>query len=166
MLLRKKDLAHTSSSPGKTQLINHYLINGNMHWVDLPGYGFAKVSKGQRSAWQKMIWQYIEERRQLLNLFVLVDSRHTPQELDLSFINRLGEKGIPFSIVFTKADKETQREVSKHVQQFKEALLEHWEALPSCLVTSSVKNLGRNALLTSIETMRERHPQIQAELLT
>ena len=119
MLSNKKELAKVSSSPGKTQMINHFLINKNMFWVDLPGYGFAKVSQTKRGTWTKMIWNYVEKRDNLQTLFVLIDSRHTPQRMDIDFVNKLGEKAIPFTLVFTKADKESQKEVSEHVSQFK-----------------------------------------------
>lgn len=154
MLANKKDLAKVSSTPGKTQLINHYLINKEMYWVDLPGYGFAKVSQSQRSSWSKMIWNYIEQRENLETLFLLIDSRHTPQQKDIEFINKLGEKGVPFSLIFTKADKETQKEVSGNVRLFKNKLLTYWEELPSLFVTSSVKRLGKNEVLRYIEELK------------
>jgi GTP-binding protein len=154
MLSNKKELAKISSSPGKTQMINHFLINKNMYWVDLPGYGFAKVSQVKRRAWTKMIWNYVEQRENLQTLFVLVDSRHTPQQLDLDFINQLGSKAIPFTIVFTKADKDSQRNVSEHVHQFKQALLKSWAELPPIFVSSAVKRLGRNEILRYIENLR------------
>jgi GTP-binding protein len=109
MLSNRTDLAKISSTPGKTQLINHFLINKEMYWVDLPGYGFAKVAQTKRAEWTKMIWNYVENRENLLTLFVLVDSRHAPQQKDIDFINKLGEKGVPFSLIFTKADKESQK---------------------------------------------------------
>ncbi|MBL7765957.1 MAG: YihA family ribosome biogenesis GTP-binding protein [Chitinophagaceae bacterium] len=151
MLTNKKELAKVSATPGKTQLINHFLINKTMYWVDLPGYGFAKVSQARRMEWTKMIWNYVEKRENLLTLFILIDSRHTPQKIDIDFVNKLGEKGIPFSIIFTKADKETQKEVSLHVSQFKKALLAYWEELPPIFVSSAVKKLGRKEILTYIE---------------
>jgi GTP-binding protein len=153
MLSNKKELAKISSSPGKTQLINHFLINKNMYWVDLPGYGFAKVAQSKRIAWTKMIWNYAEQRTNLLTLFVLVDSRHKPQKLDIEFVNKLGEKGIPFALVFTKADKESQKEVALHVSLFKTALLKTWEELPPIFVTSAVKRLGRKEILTYVEEL-------------
>jgi GTP-binding protein len=154
MLSHRTDLAKVSSTPGKTKLINHFLINGNMYWVDLPGYGFAKVGQKDRSAWMKMIWQYVEQRENLLTLFVLIDSRHSPQAIDLAFLQKLGEKGVPFSILFTKADKENQRDVAKNVQEFKTAMLRYWEALPPMFVTSSVKRLGRKQVLTYIGALQ------------
>lgn len=155
MLSHKTDLAKVSSTPGKTQLINHFLINKDMYWVDLPGYGFAKVSQSKRGEWTKMIWNYTESRENLLTLFVLIDSRHTPQQKDLEFINKLGEKGVPFSILFTKADKETQKEVSANVNLFKKALLNYWEELPPIFVTSAVKRLGRKQVLDYIGQLKD-----------
>ena len=154
MLSLKKDLAKISSTPGKTQLINHFLINKDMYWVDLPGYGFAKVSQSKRADWTKMIWNYVETRSNLLTLFILLDSRHAPQQKDIEFVNKLGEKGVPFSIIFTKADKESQKDVSANVNQFKRALLSYWDELPNIFVTSSVKRLGRKQILDFIENLR------------
>jgi GTP-binding protein len=147
MLANKKDLAKTSSTPGKTQLINHFIINKKMYWVDLPGYGFAKVSQQQRTQWMKMIWNYIEKRENLLTLFVLIDSRHEPQDVDIAFINKLGEKGVPFSIIFTKSDKETQKVVHAHVSAFMNHLKKWWDELPTHFVSSAVKRLGRKDIL-------------------
>ncbi len=154
MLTNKKELAKVSSSPGKTQLINHFLINKNMYWVDLPGYGFAKVSQAKRGAWTKMIWNYVEKRENLQTLFVLIDSRHTPQSMDIDFVNKLGQKAIPFTLVFTKADKESQKEVSEHVSQFKQALLKTWDELPTIFVSSAVKRLARKEILEYVEQLR------------
>jgi GTP-binding protein len=154
MLCNKKELAKVSSSPGKTQLINHFTVTGSdkQDWylVDLPGYGFAKVSQNQRKSWQKMIQDYIQKRENLVNLFTLVDSRHEPQKADLDFINRLGEWQIPFAIVFTKADKTTQRETAKNVDKFLTTLKETWEELPPHFVTSAVKHLGKKGILQYI----------------
>jgi GTP-binding protein len=155
MLSLKKDLAKISSTPGKTQLINHFLINKDMYWVDLPGYGFAKVSQSKRADWTKMIWNYVETRSNLLTLFILIDSRHAPQQKDIEFVNKLGEKGVPFSIIFTKADKESQKDVSANVNQFKRTLLSYWDELPNIFVTSSVKRLGRKQILDFIENLRD-----------
>jgi GTP-binding protein len=156
MLSNRTDLAKISSTPGKTQLINHFLINKEMYWVDLPGYGFAKVAQTKRAEWTKMIWNYVENRENLLTLFVLVDSRHAPQQKDIDFINKLGEKGVPFSLIFTKADKESQKDVSAHVNQFKQALLRYWEALPPIFVTSAVKRLGRKQVLDYMAVLNEK----------
>jgi GTP-binding protein len=166
MLTGIKNLAKISGTPGKTQLINHFGIESKlkstdalMRWylVDLPGYGFAKVSTGQRKKWEKMIESYIRNRENLVNLFVLVDSRHEPQELDLKFINQLGEWQVPFSIVFTKADKETQKVVSMHVKQFMDALKKSWEEPPFHVVTSAEKRLGRTSLLTMITDLNREY---------
>lgn len=153
MLAHKRDLAKVSSTPGKTQLINHFIINYEQYWVDLPGYGFAKVSQKKRNEWTKMIWTYIEKRENLLCLFLLLDSRHAPQQQDIDFINKLGEKGVPFTLVFTKADKENQKTVSKNVQTYRDTLAAWWEETPHMVVTSSEKRLGRTQLLTHIETV-------------
>ena len=164
MLCNKKEVAKVSSSPGKTQMINHFTITGsdkkNWYIVDLPGYGFAKVSQNQRKSWQKMIQDYIRKRENLVNLFTLVDSRHEPQKADLDFINQLGEWGIPFAIVFTKADKTTQRETAKNVDNFLTSLGETWESLPPHFVTSAVKHLGKKGILQFIadqNTVFEQH---------
>jgi GTP-binding protein len=163
MLSNKKDLAKISSSPGKTQLINHFLINKNMYWVDLPGYGFAKVSQAKRGTWTKMIWNYAETRTNLQTLFVLIDSRHTPQKMDIEFVNKLGEKGIPLTIVFTKADKESQKDVALHVALFKKELLKTWEALPTLFITSSVKRLARKEMLAYIGELSKDFVEVVEE---
>lgn len=159
-LTNKKELAKISGSPGKTQLINHFNVTSNdkkdWYLVDLPGYGFAKRSQTQRKSWQKMIEEYIRKRENLVTLFVLIDSRHEPQAIDLKFINQLGEWQIPFSLVFTKADKTTQREVSANIKRFMEALKERWEELPSTFVTSAVKRTGVKQILASIKTLNDK----------
>lgn len=151
MLTNKKELAKVSSSPGKTQLINHFSIQSSdkneWYLVDLPGYGYAKRSQSQRKSWQKMIDEYIKKRENLLNLFVLIDSRHEPQKIDLQFINRLGEWQIPFALIFTKADKSTQKETANNVNQFLKELSITWEELPPHFVTSAVKHLGAKQVL-------------------
>ena len=153
MLALKKELAKISATPGKTQLINHFNINDNMFWVDLPGYGYAKVSQGMRKDWTKMIWDYLENRNNLKTLFVLIDSRHDAQKIDLNFVNQLGEKNIPFTLIFTKSDKSTQAIVSKNVKNFMNCLKKTWEVLPVYFVSSSVKRLGRDKILTYIEEL-------------
>ncbi|HEV7332926.1 MAG TPA: ribosome biogenesis GTP-binding protein YihA/YsxC [Flavisolibacter sp.] len=159
MLCNKKEVAKVSSSPGKTQMINHFTVTGSdkKEWylVDLPGYGFAKVSQSQRKSWQKMIKEYIQKRENLVNLFTLVDSRHEPQKADIDFINQLGEWQIPFAIVFTKADKTTQRETARNVEKFLEALREFWEEAPPHFVTSAVKHLGKKQILKFVEEQNE-----------
>ena len=148
-----KGLAKTSSRPGKTQLINHFLINKQWYLVDLPGYGYAQTSKSSRQHWQKMTEQYMLHREALTNVYVLVDSRIEPRPIDLEFINFLGANGIPLSIVFTKTDGEKQREVSANINRFKSALLQQWEELPDIMLTSSSTGYGRDALLNHIESI-------------
>lgn len=143
MLTGVKGLAKTSQTPGKTQLINHFLINDQFYIVDLPGYGYAKVPKQMKQSFGKMIASYIYERKELANLFILVDIRHDPMKIDLDFINDMGEHGVPFSIIFTKADKLSKRALSLNVQKYKDKLLEVWEELPPIFVTSSEKGDGR-----------------------
>ncbi|MDQ3277354.1 MAG: ribosome biogenesis GTP-binding protein YihA/YsxC [Bacteroidota bacterium] len=159
MLCNKKEVAKVSSSPGKTQMINHFIVTGSdkrdWYLVDLPGYGFAKVSQNQRKSWQKMIQEYIQKRENLVNLFALIDSRLEPQKADLDFINKLGEWQIPFAIVFTKADKSTQRETAKNVSSFLEALSESWEEPPPHFVTSAVKHLGKKQILQYVAEQNE-----------
>jgi len=155
MLTRHKDLAKTSGRPGKTQLINHFLINKEWFLVDLPGYGYAKISKNSREKWQKMISNYMLHREQLTSVFVLIDSRISPQKIDLEFINFLGENGIPVSIIFTKTDKENQRVTNANVNEFKKALSEVWEDLPDMFLTSSVKGTGREQLLDYIDQINK-----------
>ncbi len=150
-----KGLAKTSSRPGKTQLINHFLINKQWYLVDLPGYGYAQTSKSSRQHWQKMTEQYMLHREALTNVYVLVDSRIEPRPIDLEFINFLGANGIPLSIVFTKTDGEKQREVSANINRFKSALLQQWEELPDILLTSSSTGYGRDALLNHIEQINK-----------
>lgn len=153
MLTGVKGLAKTSSRPGKTQLINHFLINKQWYLVDLPGYGYAQTSKSSRQHWQKMTEQYMLHREALTNVYVLVDSRIEPRPIDLEFINFLGANGIPLSIVFTKTDGEKQREVSANINRFKSALLQQWEELPDIMLTSSSTGYGRDALLNHIESI-------------
>ncbi|PZF71535.1 ribosome biogenesis GTP-binding protein YihA/YsxC [Taibaiella soli] len=155
MLTRQTKLAKTSSSPGKTQLINHFVINHSWYLVDLPGYGYAKVSQKQRAEFQKMISNYLTKRENLMTVFVLVDSRLKPQQLDLDFMAQLGEWGVPFSIVFTKADKSTQREVAKNAKQFIEKMKEEWQFIPRSFVTSAEKFHGRKEMLAYIEEVNE-----------
>jgi GTP-binding protein len=151
MLTNKKELAKVSSSPGKTQLINHFDVESSdkKQWylVDLPGYGYAKRSQSQRKTWQKMIEEYIKKRENLVNLFVLIDSRHEPQKLDLQFINQLGSWQIPFALIFTKADKSTQKETANNVNLFLKELSATWEAMPPHFVTSAVKRTGGRQVL-------------------
>lgn len=150
-LVNKKDLAKTSSQPGKTQLINHFLINGNWYLVDLPGYGYARVSRTSRCAWGKMIKNYMLQRENLMNVYVLVDSRLEPQKIDIEFMNFLGENSVPFSIVFTKIDKQTPNKTNSNVAAYKKELLKYWEELPEIILTSSEKRLGLDILMDSIK---------------
>ena len=155
MLTNQTKLAKTSASPGKTQLINHFLINGTWYLVDLPGYGYAKVSQSQRATWEKMIADYLQKRENLVTVFVLIDSRHSPQEIDLEFLRKLGTWGIPFNMVFTKADKVTQREASKNVRLFINEMKKEWEFIPKNFLTSTVKFLGRKSILDYIGELNE-----------
>jgi len=153
MLTGNEKLAKTSNTPGKTKLLNHFLINGKWYIVDLPGYGFAKVSLGERKKWEKMIEDYLRKRENLVSVFVLIDSRHSPQKLDLEFIENLKKWQIPFCLVFTKADKENQRTVSLNVKNFLAKMRETWQFLPQHFVTSSVKRMGRDKILELIQEM-------------
>lgn len=153
MLTRVKGLAKTSSQPGKTQLINHFLINDNWYLVDLPGYGYARTSKTSRDKWSKMIQDYMLYREQLTNVFVLVDSRIPPLAIDVNFINFLGTHGVPLTIVFTKIDKESQRDVMKNIAALKNKLKESWDELPDMILTSSATGYGRDNLLDYIENI-------------
>ena len=151
MLSNNEKLAKTSVTPGKTRLINHFSINNEWYLVDLPGYGFAKVSQTQRKKWEKMIEDYLRKRANLVMVFILIDSRHSPQKIDLEFVNTLGKWQVPFCLVFTKADKENQRTVSMNVKAFLEKMRESWQFLPQHFVTSTIKKLGRDKILTRIE---------------
>jgi GTP-binding protein len=147
MLAGIKDLAKTSSTPGKTQTINHFLFPGGWYLVDLPGYGFAKSSKTEREKWDRMVKGYLENRKELSCVMVLVDVRHEPQQSDISFINTLGSAGIPFVIVFTKADKLTKLMLQKNIASYKKKLAEWWEELPTIFITSSTEKKGRDELM-------------------
>lgn len=156
MLTQRSKLAMTSSTPGKTMLINHFLINNEWYLVDLPGYGYARRSKKDIEKLEVLIKGYIAGREQLTNLFVLIDSRLEPQRIDLEFIEWLGENGVPFSIIFTKADKTKKGELKKNVQRFMQVLSEQWEELPTYFVSSSERNLGRNEILGYIDEINQR----------
>jgi GTP-binding protein len=155
MLSRNKKLAKTSSTPGKTLLINHFLINREWYLVDLPGYGFAKRSKTEIAKLDQMIHGYILEREQLVNVFVLVDIRLEPQKVDLEFINWLGLSSIPFAIVFTKADKLSESKVKSNVDTYVKKMLETWEEMPPYFITSSEKARGRDEVLAYIEQINK-----------
>jgi len=150
MLTNRKSLAKTSGRPGKTQLINHFIINKNWFLVDLPGYGYARVSKSTKKVFQKFITNYFEKRRQLVCAFVLVDSRHEPQKIDLEFMEWLGTNQIPFNIIFTKADKLKPEALKRNIKHYQEVLLESWEECPQHFVTSSSKRIGQEELLSYI----------------
>ena len=151
MLVQRRGLAKTSSVPGKTVAINHFIINDSWYIVDLPGYGYAQHSKKQREQWRVMINNYIMRRRNLVCTFVLIDSRIEPQNNDLGFVEWLGENQVPFCIVFTKADKVSKAELDKNVEAFKTKLLESWEELPPIFITSAETRIGRDEILNYIE---------------
>jgi GTP-binding protein len=153
MLCNNEKLAKTSNTPGKTQMINHFLINNEWYIVDLPGYGFAKVSISSRRRWEQMIENYLRKRESLMNVFILIDSRHSPQKIDLAFVNNLSLWKIPFCLVFTKSDKENQRTVSQNVKAFLDKMRETWQFLPQHFVTSAIKKLGRDKILDLIAEM-------------
>ena len=155
MLTGKKGLAMTSQKPGKTMLINHFLINGQWYLVDLPGYGFAQRGKEGRDNIQRIIEDYLLEREQLTNLFVLIDSRHEPQKIDLEFMEWLGENGIPFSLIFTKIDKISKSRLQENLKAYQTKLLESWEELPPILLSSSEKKEGRDEILNYIEEINK-----------
>lgn len=149
-MMGRKDLAKTSGTPGKTQLINHFIVNENWYLTDLPGYGYAKVSKSLRKDFEKLITNYILNRKNLVNLFVLIDIRHNPQKIDIEFIEWCGENGIPFSIVFTKLDKMKPNAAKENVEKYKEELLKTWDGLPEIYVTSAEKKEGTVEILNFI----------------
>ena len=156
MLTERKSLAKISGRPGKTQLINHFKINGNWFLVDLPGYGYARVSKKDKKTFQKYITDYFIKREQLLSAFVLVDVRHEPQKIDLEFMEFLGENMIPFSIIFTKADKLKPKVIEKNVDSYIKQLLDGvWEEAPNYFITSSSKNIGRDEVLYYIDDINQ-----------
>ncbi|MDR6563676.1 MULTISPECIES: ribosome biogenesis GTP-binding protein YihA/YsxC [unclassified Arcicella] len=154
-IVQKKGLAKTSQTPGKTQLINHFLIDQKWYLVDLPGYGYAKISKTEREKFESMIHDYLSNRENLLYTFVLVDIRHEPQKIDMEFINRLGEEGIPFCLVFTKADKLSKTAADRNVALYQEKLLETWEEMPQFFVSSSVNGSGREEILHTISDLNQ-----------
>ena len=155
MLVGRKDLAKTSGKPGKTQLINHFKINDNWFLVDLPGYGYAQVSKKKRVFFQHFIEQYLLKREQLVCTFVLIDSRHDPQKVDLEFMQFLGERQIPFCIVFTKVDKLKSSKLDKQIVSYKKKLLETWEEVPTSFITSSINGFGRDEFLGFINNINQ-----------
>ena len=154
-MTNKKSLAKTSGKPGKTRLINHFIVNNEWYLVDLPGYGYAEVPKAERLKWEKMIRQYILQRENLQCLFVLIDSRHQAQEIDLHFMEWLGLSQIPFSIVFTKTDKLKPSELEENIRKYKEKLLETWEELPPMFTTSAETGTGTTEILDYIEAVNK-----------
>lgn len=155
LITNRKDLAKVSKTPGKTQTINFFLIDESWHLVDLPGYGYARVSKTTREVFSKMIKYYIANRKQLLNVFVLIDCTISPQKIDLDFINWLGEIRVPFSIVFTKSDREKALQIQKNIKQFKTKMLENWTSLPNMIITSSEKNRGNKEIMEYIKLCKD-----------
>jgi len=155
MLTGKKGLAMTSSTPGKTQLINHFLINDEWYIVDLPGYGYAQRGKKGRDKIREIIDTYLDEREAMTCLFLLLDCRHEPQKIDLEFITRLGESGIPFAIIFTKIDKISSSKLKENVEKYKVKLMETWEELPPIFTASSEHKIGKEEILNYIENINK-----------
>ena len=155
MLTSRKEMAHTSKKPGKTQMINYYLVNQQWHLVDLPGYGYAKRAKTTRAKWRKMLQDYLVKRPNLVGTFILIDSNVSPQKNDLDFINWMGKMQLPFLLVFTKADRLKPEELSQNIQLFQQTMLESWEELPRQFTTSSNTGEGRQEMLDYIESLRE-----------
>lgn len=156
MLTNQKKLAKTSGRPGKTQLINHFLINNNWFLVDLPGYGYAKVSKKTKSVFQQFITDYFEKREQLVCAFVLIDIRHDAQAIDIEFMSYMGESEIPFCIIFTKADKISKTKIDSHIAAYKKQMFaNHWAEMPHYFVTSSTESLGKDELLNYIDEVNQ-----------
>ena len=155
MLCNKKKLAKTSSRPGKTQLINHFLINKQWYLVDLPGYGYARTSKAQKKTFQKFITDYLIKRKELISTFLLIDLRHKPQPLDLKYMRWLGKNLIPFSIIFTKADKLKKVEINEHILKYLNDIRKDWEEIPQHFITSSEKKIGKSELLNYIDEINK-----------
>ncbi|SDS07795.1 ribosome biogenesis GTP-binding protein YihA/YsxC [Christiangramia echinicola] len=156
MLTGRKALAKTSAKPGKTQLINHFLINNNWHLVDLPGYGYAQVSKSTKKVFQKFITAYFEKRTQMICAFVLIDSRHKPQPIDMEFMKWLSEHNIPFCIIFTKADKLKEKNLKENIENYKSEMLETWVEMPEYFITSASAGLGQDEVLDYIDNVNEQ----------
>lgn len=153
MLMQRKSLAKTSGRPGKTQLINHFLVNKNWYLVDLPGYGYARVSKSSKKTFQKFITNYFEKREQMVLAFVLIDCRHEPQPIDMEFMQWMGESGIPFNIIFTKADKLKPKALERNIKTYTEKMLETWEEMPQYFITSASDSTGRDEVLNYIDEL-------------
>lgn len=156
MLTDRKSLAKTSSKPGKTQLINHFLINDSWFLVDLPGYGWAQVSKTQKQQWGKMIKGYLLKRENLHCVFVLVDSRHSPQKVDLEFLSWLGENQVPLALIFTKGDKQGKTKLQSNIAQYRKILKNQWEELPPYFATSATNALGKSEVLDYIDQINQQ----------
>ncbi|SHI78220.1 ribosome biogenesis GTP-binding protein YihA/YsxC [Aquimarina spongiae] len=156
MLTNRKSLAKTSGRPGKTQLINHFIINKTWFLVDLPGYGYARVSKSAKKVFQKFITAYFSKRTQLVSAFVLVDCRHEPQKIDLEFMQWLGENQIPFSIIFTKADKLSKNKLPVQINNYIQTMLQYWEEMPNYFITSSSSGMGKDEVLNYIEDINNQ----------
>ena len=155
MLLQRKGLAKTSQNPGKTQLINHFRVNEDWYLVDLPGYGYARTSKANRGEWERFLRYYLRHRESLQCVFVLIDSRVEPQKNDIDFCNWLGETGIPFLLIFTKADKQSAVKTDQTIAKFRKELLKSFEEVPKIFITSSENTLGREAVLGSISELNQ-----------
>lgn len=155
MLVDKKDMAKTSGKPGKTQLINHFIINDTWYLVDLPGYGYAKASKSSRATWEKFIADFLTKRETLINIFVLLDARLPPQKIDIEFMGWCGEQGLPFSMVFTKIDKLSSSALQKNLAAYKKEMLKMWEVMPPSFTTSAESKFGREKLLNYIQSINE-----------
>ena len=155
MVTQRNKLAKTSGTPGKTQLINHFIINNEWYLVDLPGYGYAKASKTSRAKWEKFISEYLTQREELLNVFVLLDCRLEPQQIDLEFMNWCGEKNIPFSMVFTKIDKVSSTVLQKNLAKYKKEMLKYWDDLPPVFTSSAESKFGREKILNYIERIND-----------
>ena len=156
MLMQRKSLAKTSGRPGKTQLINHFLVNKNWYLVDLPGYGYARVSKSSKKVFQKFITSYFQKREQMILAFVLIDCRLEPQPIDQEFMEWMGENQIPFSIIFTKADKLKPNALARNIEVYVQKMLETWEEIPQYFITSSSKDQGRDELLNYIGSINKK----------
>ncbi len=161
MITGVNDLAKTSSRPGKTVLINHFLVNEKWYIVDLPGYGYAKVSHSAKESIYKMITDYVLKRQQLACLFVLIDIRHEPQQIDLDFIDFLGESEVPFALIFTKSDKIKQSEMNRNIENYKKEMSKNWEEIPTMFITSSVNKNGRQEILDYIESINKSAYEIK-----
>ncbi|MCB0615907.1 MAG: YihA family ribosome biogenesis GTP-binding protein, partial [Phaeodactylibacter sp.] len=157
MLTGRKNIAHISRTPGKTQLINYYLVNGEWYLVDLPGYGYARISKSKRREWRRMIEGYLQKRQTLQCAFILLDANVPPQQIDIDFINWLGKAAIPFVIVYTKTDRLKPEELEANVLKIQQALLEHWNELPQQFITSAVKNEGQEGILQFISEVNTHY---------